>query len=60
MLDKITSKLGSLGSFGKKASTLLGVDISTTSIKILQLSPHGDKFKVDNYVIRPLPFKCCG
>ena len=55
MLDKITSKLGSLGSFGKKASTLLGVDISTTSIKILQLSPHGDKFKVDNYVIRPLP-----
>jgi type IV pilus assembly protein PilM len=55
VLDKITSKLGSLGSFGKKASTLLGVDISTTSIKILQLSPHGDKFKVDNYVIRPLP-----
>ncbi len=55
MLEKITSKLGSLGSFGKKASTLLGVDISSTSIKILQLSPHGDKFKVDNYVIRPLP-----
>jgi len=55
VLDKITSKLGGLGSFGKKASTLLGVDISSTSIKILQLSPQGDKFKVDNYVIRPLP-----
>jgi type IV pilus assembly protein PilM len=55
VLDKITSKLSALGSFGKKASTLLGVDISSTSIKILQLSPQGDKFKVDNYVIRPLP-----
>lgn len=55
MLEKFTSKLSGLGSFGKKASTLLGVDISSTSIKILQLSPQGDKFKVDNYVIRPLP-----
>ncbi len=55
MLDKLTSKLGALASFGKKASTLLGVDISSTSIKILQLSPHGGKFRVDNYVIRPLP-----
>ncbi|NKB33401.1 MAG: type IV pilus assembly protein PilM [Pseudomonadales bacterium] len=40
---------------GKKTSTLLGVDISSTSIKILQLSPSGNKYKVDNYVIRPLP-----
>ncbi|MFT4862190.1 MAG: type IV pilus assembly protein PilM [Pseudohongiellaceae bacterium] len=55
MLDKLTSKLRALGSFGKKANVLLGVDISSTSIKILQLSPYGDKFRVDNYVIRPLP-----
>jgi type IV pilus assembly protein PilM len=55
VLDKFTSKLSALGSFGKKANTLLGVDISSTSIKVLQLSPHGNKYKVDNYVIRPLP-----
>ncbi|PCJ25930.1 MAG: pilus assembly protein PilM [SAR86 cluster bacterium] len=41
--------------FGKKATTLLGVDISTTSIKILQLSPNGNKYKVENYIVRPLP-----
>ena len=34
---------------------MLGVDISTTAVKILQLSPSGNKYKVDNYIIRPLP-----
>ncbi len=54
MLDKL-GNLGALANIGKKTSTLLGVDISSTSIKILQLSPSGNKYKVDNYVIRPLP-----
>ncbi len=54
MLEKLRN-IGDLISIGKKASTLLGVDISSTSIKILQLSPSGNKYKVDNYVIRPLP-----
>lgn len=54
MLDKL-GNIGSLANIGKKNSTLLGVDISSTSIKILQLSPSGNKYKVDNYVIRPLP-----
>lgn len=52
---EILGKFGAFASFGKKASTLLGVDISSTSIKILQLSPSGNKYKVENYVIRPLP-----
>lgn len=34
---------------------MLGVDISTTAVKILQLSPSGNKYKLDNYIIRPLP-----
>ena len=34
---------------------MLGVDISTTAVKILQLSPSGNKNKVENYIIRPLP-----
>ena len=54
MLEKL-GNIGFLSKFGKKANTLLGVDISSTSIKILQLSPSGNKYKVDNYVIRPLP-----
>lgn len=40
---------------GRKSSLLLGVDISSTSIKILQLSGGGSKFKLENYVIRHLP-----
>jgi type IV pilus assembly protein PilM len=55
VLEILTSKLGSFSGFGKKSSTLLGVDISSTSIKVLQLSSVGSKYKVDNYVIRPLP-----
>jgi type IV pilus assembly protein PilM len=40
---------------GKKSQTLLGVDISSNSIKILQLSSVGDSYRLENYVIRPLP-----
>lgn len=53
MLD-ILAKLG-ISRIGKKAGTLLGVDISSTAVKILQLSPSGNKYKLENYVIRPLP-----
>ena len=52
MLDKLRD---SLGGFGKRSPTLLGVDISSTSIKMLLLSASGNKYKLDNYVIRPLP-----
>jgi len=47
--------ISALSNFGEKASTMLGVDISTTAVKILQLSPSGNKNKVENYIIRPLP-----
>lgn len=54
MLDKLKN-IGAMGSFGNKANTLLGVDISATAVKILQLGTSGNNFKVENYVIRPLP-----
>ena len=54
MLEKLQN-ISALSNFGKKASTMLGVDISTTAVKILQLSPSGNKNKVENYIIRPLP-----
>ena len=44
-----------LPSFGKKTSTLLGVDISSTAVKILQLAATGDSYRLEDYVIRPLP-----
>ena len=52
---EIFKNISILSNFGKKSGTLLGVDISTTAVKILQLSPSGNSYKVDNYIIRPLP-----
>lgn len=54
MLDQIKN-LGSFASLGKKSSTLLGIDISSTSIKILQLTAVGNSYRLENYVIRSLP-----
>lgn len=54
MLNKLKD-IASFANLGKKSSTLLGVDISSMSIKILQLSPSGNGYKLDNYVIRNLP-----
>ena len=54
MLEKL-GKIGAFASLGKKSNTLLGVDISSTSVKLLQLSPSGNKYKVENYIIRSLP-----
>ena len=54
MLDKLKDIVAK-ASLGKRSSTLLGVDISSTSVKILQLTPTGNTFRLDNYVIRNLP-----
>lgn len=47
--------LEKLKSLGKKSNTLLGVDISSTSVKILQLSGSPGKYRLENYIIRHLP-----
>ncbi|WNW13001.1 pilus assembly protein PilM [Pseudomonas sp. DTU_2021_1001937_2_SI_NGA_ILE_001] len=41
--------------FGKKAHTLLGIDISSTAVKLLELSRSGSRFKVESYAVEPLP-----
>ncbi len=41
--------------FKKKAKAVLGIDISSSSIKLLELSKSGDKFQVERYASRPLP-----
>jgi type IV pilus assembly protein PilM len=40
--------------FGRKSNSLLGVDISSSSVKIVKLSHSGGQYKLDSYVIRPL------
>ena len=41
--------------FSRKNTALHGVDISSSSIKLIELSKSGSKYKVENYVSRPLP-----
>jgi len=54
VLEKLQS-ITSLARLGKKSNTLLGLDISSTSIKIVELSAVGNGYRLDNYAIRPLP-----
>jgi type IV pilus assembly protein PilM len=44
-----------LSLFKKKSKNLLGIDISSSSIKLLELSKQGDKYRVERYATRPLP-----
>lgn len=44
-----------LGLFSKKSNTLLGIDISSTSVKLLELSQSGNRFRVESYAVEPLP-----
>ncbi len=44
-----------LSLFKKKANTLLGIDISSTSVKLLELSRSGGRYRVEAYAVEPLP-----
>ena len=44
-----------LGLFKKKANTLLGIDLSSTSVKLIELSRSGSRYKVEAYAVEPLP-----
>lgn len=39
----------------KQSTSLVGLDISAHAVKILQLSPVGNKFRIDGYAIEPIP-----
>jgi len=41
--------------FKRKQSPLLGVDISSTSVKLLELSRSGTGFRIEHHAIEPLP-----
>jgi len=44
-----------VGLFATKTPPLLGVDISSTAVKLLQLSQTGGRFRVEHYAVEPLP-----
>lgn len=45
-----------LGLLGKRKQTpLLGIDISSTTVKLLELSRTGDKYRVESYAVTSLP-----
>lgn len=43
------------GLFGPRSISLVGLDISSTSVKLLELSRQGDKYRVEAYGVEPLP-----
>lgn len=40
--------------FFKKAPAILGLDISSTAVKLLELSRIGDRYRVESYAVEPL------
>jgi len=40
---------------GNKTQMLLGIDISSTAVKLLELSKSGDRYRVESYGVEPLP-----
>jgi type IV pilus assembly protein PilM len=43
------------GLFGKKSQVIIGLDISSTSVKLLELSFGSDRYRVESYAVAPLP-----
>lgn len=47
--------MGILGFLERKSKPVLGLDISSTSVKLLELSRQGDRFRVESYAVKALP-----
>lgn len=47
--------MGFFGLFDNKTKPMLGLDVSSTTVKLLELSRQGDSYRVENYAVRPLP-----
>jgi type IV pilus assembly protein PilM len=41
--------------FNRKQTAVLGIDISTAAVKLLELSRDGTRYKVESYAVAPLP-----
>ena len=44
-----------MGVITKSQSAMVGVDISSTAVKLLQLSKVGNRYRVEHYAVEPLP-----
>ena len=44
-----------MGLFASGKAPLIGVDISSTAVKLLQLSQTGGRYRVEHYAVEPLP-----
>lgn len=44
-----------VGLITKSQPALVGVNISSTAVKLLQLSRNGDRYRVEHYAVEPLP-----
>ena len=44
-----------MGILTTNAAPLIGVDISSTAVKLLQLSQAGSRYRVEHYAVEPLP-----
>ncbi len=44
-----------MGLFSSGKAPLVGVDISSTAVKLLQLSQSGGRYRVEHYAVEPLP-----
>ncbi len=40
--------------FGKKTDPVIGLDIGSTSVRLIQLSSHGSGYRIDHFGIEPL------
>ena len=41
--------------FKKKSLPLIGIDISATAVKLLELSRSGNSYRVESYAVEALP-----
>src|SRR2546427_9632459 len=48
-------ELGLEDLFTKKQPPLVGIDISSSAVKVLELSKSGDHMRVERYAVEPLP-----
>jgi len=44
-----------VGLFGNAKTPLVGLDISSTAVKLLQLTESGGRYRVEHYAVEPLP-----
>ena len=41
--------------FTRKKPPVLGLDISSSAVKLLELSRNGNRYRVESYAVEPLP-----